>query len=270
MIPKRDWVDMTWQDVATADARRWIAVLPVGAVEQHGPHLPLGVDSQIADAYLQRVRLILPDELPVTFLPLQAIGASAEHIAFPGTLSIGMATLTAVLGDIGDSLARAGIRKFVIVNSHGGNVPALEVVTRQLRLGHGMLAVAVSWSRFGYPEGLFSDDERTYGIHGGAIETSLMLAARPHAVREGAIARFGSAAQRMRTEFRWLSADRPAGFGWLAQDLNPSGAVGDATQATAAKGDAMLDCGARAFVDLLRDVDRFDPARLDGQPASPP
>src|ERR1700691_2677707 len=118
-LPRRDWMDMTWQDVAGAgaDAGRWIAVLPLAAVEQHGPHLPLGVDTFIAEAYVARVRELLPDGLPVTLLPVQRIGVSAEHLAYPGTLTHSAATAIAAWTELGDSLARAGVRKLVLVTS---------------------------------------------------------------------------------------------------------------------------------------------------------
>src|SRR6204780_1076978 len=122
-LPKRNWMDMTWQDVAGAggDTARWIAVMPLAAVEQHGPHLPLGVDSYIAEAYLARVRGLLADDLPVTFLPVQRVGVSAEHLAYPGTLTLSATTAIAAWTELGNSLARAGWRKLVLVPSPGGN-----------------------------------------------------------------------------------------------------------------------------------------------------
>jgi creatinine amidohydrolase len=127
MLPARDWLEMTWQDLAGADTVRWIAVLPVAAVEQHGPHLPLGVDSYIAEAYLERVRAVLPAELPVTFLPLQKLGQSDEHLAFPGTLTLTSTTVIRAWSEIAESLHRAGLRKLVIVTSHGANLQGVVV-----------------------------------------------------------------------------------------------------------------------------------------------
>ena len=263
-LPKRDWMEMTWEEVAAAGptAARWIAVLPLAAVEQHGPHLPLGVDTFIAEAYLARVRQILPDELPVTFLPVQRIGVSAEHLAFPGTLNHSAATAIAAWTEIGESLARAGVKKLVLVTSHGGNVAAMEIIARDMRARHDMLAVTVGWHRFGYPDGTFSAEERKHGIHGGDIETSLMLAGRPDTVRVDQAPKAAPSTIDMAREFKWLGAYRPAGFAWMTQDLHPSGAVGDATLASAAKGEAALAHGAQAFVELLREIDRFDLARL--------
>ena len=263
-LPKRDFMAMSWRDIASAGetAMRWIAVLPLAAIEQHGPHLPLGVDSYIAEAYLTRVRKILPGDLPVTFLPVQRVGVSVEHVAYPGTLTLSAATAIAAWTEIGESLARAGLRKIVLVTSHGGNVAAMELTARELRARHGMLAVTVGWHRFGYPDGTFSAEERRHGIHGGDVETSLMLAARPEMVAMDKAADATPASIAMTREFKWLNASRPAGFAWLTQDLNAGGAIGDATPASAAKGDAALVHGARAFIELLQEVDRFDLARL--------
>ena len=270
MLPRRNWMDMTWQEIAGAQTARWIAVLPLAAVEQHGPHLPLGVDTYIAEAYLARVGKILPEELPVTFLPLQRVGISAEHLSYPGTLTFSAATAIAAWTELGESLARAGVRKLVLVTSHGGNVAAMEIVARELRTRLGMLAVTVGWHRFGYPDGTFGGEEKKHGIHGGDIETSLMLAAMPGAVHMDKAPNATSATIAMAQEFKWLGAYRPAGFAWMTQDLHPSGAIGDATQATAEKGDAALTRGAQAFVELLREVDRFDLARLRDGPLAEP
>src|SRR3984885_11660726 len=265
-LPKRNWLDMTWQDIAGADTVRWIAVLPLAAVEQHGPHLPLGVDTYIAEAYLAQVGKILPADLPVTFLPVQRIGISAEHLSYPGTLTLSATTAIAAWTELGESLARAGVRKLVLVTSHGGNVAAMELVARDLRSRLGMLAVTVGWHRFGYPDGAFTAEEKKHGIHGGDIETSLMLAAKPDTVQMDKAPNATPATIAMAREFKWLGAYRPAGFAWMTQDLHPSGALGDATLASAEKGEAALKCGAEAFVELLHEVDRFDLARLRDGP----
>ena len=249
-----DWLSLTTEEFS-GDR---IAVLPVAAVEQHGPHLPVGVDTCIAAAYLARVRALLPPDSPAVFLPVQAIGASDEHKAFAGTLTLSPETALDAFIEIGESVHRAGTRKLVIINSHGGNITIIDLAARQLRVRLGMLAVHCSWGRFGYPQGLFSDSERTHGIHGGDIETSIMLAAYPDLVRRNRIADFQSTTYAMERDYAWLRADFPAGFGWMTQDLHASGAVGDASLATAAKGEAALDHGARAFVELLRDVERFE------------
>jgi len=266
MIPRRDWTEMTWTDVAAGDTARWIAVLPIAAVEQHGPHLPLGVDSYIAEAYISRVLPLIPADLPATFLPVQKIGQSDEHRAFPGTLSFSAQTIIGAYTEIGESLHRCGVRKLVIVTSHGGNVAAMDLVARDLRVRLRMLVVTCAWHRFGYPPGNFERMEQRHGVHAGDVETSLVLADRPETVRMERAAPAVPVTVRMAKDFKWLSAFRPAGFGWMTQDLHPAGAVGDATLATAQKGEQALAHGASAFVELLQDVDRFDLARLADGP----
>ena len=249
-----DWLSLTTEEFT---ARR-IAVLPVAAVEQHGPHLPVGVDTLIAEAYLKRVRALLPAGSPALFLPVQAVGASDEHRAFAGTLTLTPETALRAFIEIGESVARAGTRKLVIVTSHGGNAALIDLAARQLRVRQNMLAVHCSWGRFGYPAGLFTEAEQTHGIHGGDIETSIMLAAYPDLVRRDRIANFRPATVAMERDLTWLRADVPVGFGWMTQDLHPSGAVGDASLATPEKGEAALDHGARAFLALLKDVEKFE------------
>lgn len=266
MMPKRNWMEMSWPDVASTDTGRWIAVLPVAAIEQHGPHLPLGVDTYIGEAYLARVAAVLPAELPVTFLPMLKIGQSDEHREFPGTLSFSATTVIRAYTEIGESLFRTGVRKLVIVTSHGGNVAAMDVVARDLRVRLKMLVVTCGWHRFGYPPGNFERLEQRHGVHAGDVETSLMLAGKPETVDMGRAVAAVPATVTMAEEFKWLSAFRPVGFGWMTQDLHPTGAVGDATLATAEKGEQALRHGANAFVELLQDVDRFDLARLADGP----
>jgi creatinine amidohydrolase len=257
-----DWLDLTTEEFDRAS----IAVLPVAAVEQHGPHLPVGVDTYIAQAYLTRVRTLLAAESGVLILPVQAVGASDEHRAFRGTLTLSPETALRAFIEIGESVQRAGIRKLVFANSHGGNITLIDLAARQLRARHGMLAVHVSWGRFGYPEGLFTPAERAHGIHGGDIETSIMLAAFPHLVRRDRIADFRASTYAMERDNSYLRADYPAGFGWMTQDLHASGAVGDASLATAEKGVAVLEHGAKAFLALLADVERFDLVGLTSGP----
>src|SRR5882757_3213929 len=172
--PARNWADIHWPDFAGDDPTRWIAVLPLAATEQHGPHLPVGTDVMIAEAYLARVRERLADTIPATFLPLQPVGISTEHLHYPGTLTLPTDVALKTWMALGESVARAGIRKLVMVTSHGGNSAAMTLVAQDLRAQQGLLAVATAWSRFGAPEGLFSDEELRHGIHGGAVETSIM------------------------------------------------------------------------------------------------
>ncbi|MFH1343166.1 MAG: creatininase family protein [Pseudomonadota bacterium] len=267
-LPPRDWAEIDWSSISSTDAARWIAVLPLAATEQHGPHLPVETDVMIGEAYLARVRELLPQDIPATFLPVQPVGISTEHIHYPGTRTLPTEVALKAWMALGESVARAGIRKLVMVTSHGGNSAAMSLVAQDLRAHHGLLAVTTSWSRFGTPEGLFSAEELRHGIHGGAVETSIMLARYPQHVRRDAIADFRPHSIAMEKRYRWLSAHRPVPFAWQAQDLHPSGAAGDATMASAEKGERLLDHGAQAFCELLTDVDAFDPATLSIAPQS--
>ncbi len=254
----RLWSDFTAEELARRDMRRAVAVLPVAAIEQHGPHLPLSTDSVIAEGYLARVREGVPPDLDVLFLPVQAIGKSDEHDAFPGTLSLDTRTALAAWTGIGTALHRAGCRKLVIVTSHGGNSAIIDLVAADLRARCGMVAVTTAWARFGYPEGLFPEAEIAHGIHAGGVETALMLALRPDLVRTDRIADFPPRSLAMVRDFTHLRAGRPAAFAWKAGDLHASGAMGDARLGTAEAGRAALAHGAQAFVALLRDVDAFE------------
>lgn len=257
-LPRLDWTEMTTEEFRHPSAPSWIAVLPVAAVEQHGPHLPVGVDAMIAEGYLARVRAGFPSDVPAAFLPVQHVGCSDEHLSFPGTLTLSPETALRSWTEIGLSIARAGVRKLVVVNSHGGNSSLVELLARTLRSRVEMLVVTASWRRLGYPAGLFGADELAHGVHAGAVETSLMKALRPDLVREDLAADFRPASCAIERDFAHLRANGPIGFGWMAEDLHPSGAAGDASKASAEAGEALLRHGAKAFVELLRDVDRFE------------
>lgn len=262
MLPRRHWHEMTTLEFGADDVGRWIAVLPVAAIEQHGPHLPIYTDTCIAEGLIRRSIELLPDDLPVTFLPVQAIGKSNEHISSPGTITASWETTTRLWLEIGDSVHRAGLGKLIVMNSHGGNVPMVDIVARELRVRHGMLVVATAWSRFGHPPDLFGPEEGLYGIHGGDLETSIMLHLRPDLVHMDRARNFRSNQEDFATRFDRLRAHGPIQFGWKAEDLNPEGAVGNAAAASAEKGKAVVEHQAQAFVELARDVDGFDQGRL--------
>lgn len=262
MTPSRDWTRIRWAETSSTESSRWIAVLPLAATEQHGPHLPVTTDVLIADAYLARVHELLPDNVPASFLPVEAIGISTEHIDYPGTQTLPTETALKKWTAIGEEIARRGVKKLVIITSHGGNSAAMMLVAQDLRAHQKLFVVTTSWSRLSGADTLFPADEVRHGIHGGAVETSIMLARYPDQVRKDAIADFAASSIAMEQQYRWLSTQRPAPFAWQAQDLNASGAVGNATLAVAEKGEQLIDRGARAFCELLGEVDNFDVNRL--------
>ncbi len=256
------WAELTSDDFRAFDPERTIAVLPVAATEQHGPHLPVMTDTAIAEGMLGRLQDRLPDDLSVLVLPIQPIGKSNEHLLSPGTLSLSADTLLRVWVEIGECVHRAGLRKMVFANSHGGNSTLLSVATRELRVKLGMLAVSTHWRWFGLPDGMYDAIEARHGIHAGDIETSLMLAFRPELVRMDKAKNFVSAAVAIEKEFTHLTPTGTHAFAWIAQDLNPDGAVGNAALATAEKGERTAAHEVDGFIKLLRDLANFSLSRL--------
>ena len=257
------WNQLTTTEFADLDPEKTIAVLPVAAMEQHGPHLAVSTDTIIAEGMIAETLKQLPDDLSILILPTQAVGKSNEHLRSPGTLTLTAETAIRAWTEIGESVHRAGLRKLVMVNSHGGNVDVLSIVARELRVRLNMLAVTCSWSRFGRPPGLYDDQEVAVGIHAGDIETSLMLHFRPDLVRMDKAEDFRSQQLDLLEEFKRLRFHMaPARIGWQAQDLNPSGAVGNAARATAERGRPTCEYQAGEFIRLLRDVRDFSLTRL--------
>ncbi|HSO46853.1 MAG TPA: creatininase family protein, partial [Rhizobiaceae bacterium] len=182
MTRKFWWGDFTAREFETIDPQKTIAVLPVAAIEQHGPHLPVSTDFSIMNGMLETAFPFVAEDVDARFLPVQAVGKSNEHLYQPGTLTVAAQTLIEHWMELGASVARAGVRKIVFVNSHGGNEEIMGIVARELRVRHAMMAVKTSWTRFGLPEGMYGEQERLFGIHGGDVETSLMLHFRPETV----------------------------------------------------------------------------------------
>ena len=257
--PARRWQE---NDPAPAARAGWIAVLPLGAHEYHGPHLPFETDWLIADAIVGRLIEALPAELPVTFLPTERIGYSPEHLDVLGTKSLGYDEAIERWLAIAADLSGQGIRKFVMLNAHGGNAPLMTVVATEARVRFGMLAVATSWTRFGQPEGWTAPEEKAVDIHGGDIETSVMLAIHPERVEMQKAARFPSQQAEFARRFRHLRAYGPHAFGWKMADLNPQGAAGNAAAATAPRGERLLEHATAGLVELLEDVNAFDVTTL--------
>ncbi len=257
-MPKRLWQEMTTRDFATADIGRWIAVLPVAAIEQHGPHLPVEVDARINAGVLQRAIELVPDDVPVTVLPAMPIGKSNEHLAYPGTLTLSAETLIRLWTEIGDSVARAGVRKLIILNSHGGQPQIVDIVVRELRVRHRMFAVAVNYYALGKPAGLFPEAELKHGIHGGSVETSMLMHLRPDLVKRDQLRNFVPLSVAMERDYEFLVPEGRIGFGWQTQDLHPDGACGDATDADAERGRELVENYATRLVTVFREVDRFD------------
>ncbi|MGR3434317.1 MAG: creatininase family protein [Shimia sp.] len=253
----RHWIDYPATDLRI-DSERTIAILPTAAVEQHGPHLPVGVDTIIAEGLCAELAARCPEALDIRILPVMAVGKSNEHLHAPGTLTLTAETALRAWTEIGLSVARAGVRKMLIVNSHGGNADLISIVARELRVQAGMYCVRMGWGAQGLPEGLFSAQEAAHGIHGGDVETSLMLHLRPETV-DMAQAR----------DFRWTHAPDdippigPIAHGWIATDVNPAGVAGEAHLATAEKGRATAAHYVDGVIEVVTQIAATDAGRFE-------
>ena len=254
---KRLWRDMGRDEIAALSARDPIAVLPIAAIEQHGPHLPTGTDALLAEGYIARCIERADDDLPLVFLPVQQVGWSEEHLDAVGTLTSSWKHLLPLWTDIALSVKRAGIKRLLVINSHGGNVPLMDILIQDLRVHHAMQASATNWLRFGYPEGLFSADELAYGIHGGEVETALMLAVRPDLVAMDKADQFPSAQQTRAERNDHARFYGRKQTGWLASDLNPEGVVGNAARATPEVGEKLLDHLVDGFLAYAGELQRL-------------
>ena len=251
------WTDFAAREFDGVDPNKTIAILPIAAVEQHGPHLPVGTDTIINTSMMELLAERAPENLDIRILPVQSIGKSNEHVWAKGTITHTATNLIEAWTQIGLEVARAGVRKIVIVNSHGGNEEIMGIVARELRVRAGMLAVKSGW-RFTPPD-VLTDLERRHGIHGGDAETSLILHFKPHLVDMARAENFVSIAARDEQQFRYL---RPTGafghvYAWIASDINPAGAVGDASIATAEKGRTIAEANVAGMLEVLAEVERM-------------
>lgn len=242
-----------------------IAVLPLGAHEQHGPHLPFETDTIIADGIAARARRLLPAGLDVRFLPAEPVGYSIEHSDVAGTKTLTYGEAIERWLAIAETLHRDGVRRLILLNAHGGNSPLMTIVATEARVRFGMLCVATSWTRFGAEAGIVTPEEKAIGIHGGEIETSVMLALAPQLVDMTKARDFPSRQSAFIRDFTHLRAYGPHSFGWMMHDLNADGVAGNAALATAEKGEAMVERAARGLVALIEDVSRFDLALFEAK-----
>jgi creatinine amidohydrolase len=234
-----------------------IAILPLGAHEYHGPHLPLETDAVIAEGVARRLKTALGAR-DVIMLPVERIGYSPEHLDREGTESLGYQEAIERWLSVAERLRDDGVGRLMLLNAHGGNSPLLAIVAMEARLRFGMLCVATSWTRFGVPAAILPPERKALDIHGGDIETSVMLALRPDLVDRDRCADFVSRQAEFARDFTHLRAYGPHAFGWMMRDLNEEGAAGDARLAAAEKGEALLAHAVSGLVELVDDMARFD------------
>lgn len=263
--PLPRWDALTTEEARTLARRDPVVVLPLGAVEQHGPHLPLSTDLLLGMGILERAWQALPEGFPLLVLPPQAVGTSLEHGRFPGTLTLEPGVLGEILYGYGQAVARAGVRRLVLSNSHGGNRDALHGPALRLREDHGLLVVKSTYFRFPRPQGVeLPEEEWRHGFHGGAVETAMMLHLHPELVRADALPDAPSLGAELADGLRRLGPEGEASFAWLAGDLNPGGTVGNASLADAETGRRLVDGYGLALADVLRDARDFPLDRLSG------
>ena len=258
MTPNRDFALMSEVEINSADTSDWIAILPLGAHEQHGPHLPFETDTIIAKGMACALAERLPENLPVTFLAAEPVGYSIEHMDFEGSQTLSFEEAVNRWVGIGEKLSKLGICKMMILNAHGGNSPLMTIVATELRVRFNMFCVATSWTRFVIAGDVVSHEEKAYGMHGGDIETCVMLALAPETVDMSKAENFSNFQKTLTQKNKHLRAYGPHAFGWKAQDLNAQGVNGDASLATAAKGEALIAQAANGLAELVEEMHRFD------------
>jgi len=259
-----------WADLTTVEMEAWIRrdpmiLLPLAAVEQHGPHLPLSTDVDIGQGILQAACGVLPEGFPLGVLPTLVVGASGEHGAFPGTLSLEPELLSAVAESLGRGVAAQGVRRLVLFNSHGGNRHVVDGAGLRLRRDHGLLVVKAHWFRFPRPEGVeFPEVEWRHGLHGGAVETAMMLHLHPERVRLESVREAPSLGAELERTLRHLEPEGVASFSWMAGDLHPSGITGDPRLATGAAGRRLVEHHGAVLAGVIQDAREFPLDRLAG------
>lgn len=262
------WQDLTTADFAAIEREKSVALLPVAAVEQHGPHLPLGTDAIINQAIIAAMLARPAGAANVLVLPPLDLGLSTEHRDFAGTLTAAPATLIDLWSAAGASVARSGIDRLILFNSHGGQKSLVDIVATQLRAEHGLLVVRANYFSFGMPAGLFNPAEVLHGIHGGEVETSLMLHIAPGLVRREALTDFRGRNVEWAVRNEMLGFEKPAGIGWMSQDLHPDGATGNAAAADADRGAVYLEFLADRLLRLCAET--VDPLNSPGRSSPSP
>ncbi|MCW4153038.1 creatininase family protein [Halomonas sp. 18H] len=235
-----------------------VAIMVLGAIEQHGAHLPLSTDRDIGEGLLAAMLERTSPEQSVFVMPSLQVGASEEHLGFPGTLSLPAPVAQATIEAIGDGLAASGIRRLMLLNSHGGNQAIMQQAGLTLRRRHGMLVVKAPYMKIALPEGWLPPQELAHGLHGGALETAMMRHLHPQRVNTRAMGHPPSVGERLASEQTRLGPEGIASFAWLAQDLHPDGVVGDAGLGSAALGERLINHYAGALAKTLEDAARLD------------
>jgi creatinine amidohydrolase len=255
--PERFFPYLSWTDIqAMPEKENVVIIQPIGAIEQHGPHLPIIVDSAIAVGVLGKALSKLDLTIPAYALPPLYYGKSNEHWHFPGTITLSAQTLLAMLTEIAESIYRSGFRKLVLMNAHGGQPQVMEIAARDIHQKYQdfMVFPLFTWRVPHIAKELLSPKEVELGIHAGDAETSVMLSILPEQVRmEQAVAEYPHDLP----QESLLSMEGKLPFAWLTQELSQSGVMGDATVATKEKGDRLLESVSNGWVRVIEDIYKF-------------
>jgi creatinine amidohydrolase/Fe(II)-dependent formamide hydrolase-like protein len=255
--PERRLGLLTTEEIAAIPRRDALVVQPIGSTEQHGPHLPCLTDALIAEAVAERAAASLPPEANVWLLPRLSYGKSNEHGDRAGTVTLSASTLAAVCHDLGRSLAASGFRKLAFVNGHGGQPSLLDVVARDIRQETGLQVFPLTVSRLGLPDGVRTADA-AFGIHGGELETSVMMALDPSLVRTDRLPVDGERLGELYAGYRHLTLEGAVPTAWLMDDLSASGVVGDARAASAELGRTVLEHWAAELAVAYEEMSGFE------------
>lgn len=247
-LPNLSWTALT----QLADRENTVIILPCGAIEQHGPHLPCSVDSVLAEGVMGQALAQLPKDVPAFALPTITYGKSEEHLHFPGTMTLSGTTLLKVVTEIGESIYRAGFRKLLLANAHGGQPQVLEMAARELRLRHGDFIIIPHdiWRVPNVSNQFLDERERQLAMHAGQVETALMMVLAPDTVHmEHAVASFPPI-----FPIKALSPSGRPACAWSSRDFGTTGVIGDPLPATPEQGQAILDSLVASWVGILTEI----------------
>ena len=216
---------LSWTEIKNiAEMERSTIIWPFGAIEQHGPHLPLATDSIFVDEIVNEVLKLIPDKMPIMKIPTQSVGFSPEHLGFEGTLSLSSNIVTSIILEVGKQLSDMGFKRLILLNAHGGQISLLNTSARELRKIAPKINVfpCFIWSGIKGLSDILPKSEIENGLHASLAETSLMMAIKPELV--------GS-----ERPFEVVSENIPEGWSlegasptaWMTSDLSKSGVIGD-------------------------------------------